>query len=99
MVQKTDKGRLICQYQHQEKAKSAVTFLIAAWLTRLHGQSLLTQYSAWRSALLNGIDVMKIDTGSDEGAWEEHRKLMEQFNKLRAQYNAENDQAEKRSTE
>ena len=40
---------------------------------------------------------MKIDTGSDEGAWEEHRKLMEQFNKLRAQYNAENDKAKKRS--
>lgn len=42
---------------------------------------------------------MKIDTCSDEGAWEEHRKLMEQFNKLRAQYHAENDEAEKRSAE
>jgi len=97
MVQKTDKGRLKCQYQHHEKAKNAVTFSIVAWLTRSHGQSLLTQFSAWRSALLNGIDVMKIDTGSDEGAWAEHQRLMELFNKLRAKTNAENDEAEEGS--
>ena len=50
--------------------------------------------SAWRSALLNGIDAMTIDTESEPGAWEEHHRLMKLFNKLRERTNAEDDEAD-----
>lgn len=35
---------------------------------------------------------MKIDTESDPGAWEEHFRLMEQFNKIRNQSDAKDDE-------
>lgn len=63
----------------------------------MHAVSSKTLSSVWRSASPNGIDAMRIDTESDEGAWAEHQRLMELFNKLRAKTNAENDEAEEGS--
>ena len=40
---------------------------------------------------------MIIDTQSDPGAWQEHFRLMAQFNKLRNQSNAKDDETEEGS--